>query len=324
MHVHELSDMSDLGEMKKADDDPQRQIVYLVQAPHASEEQDTIDLMQVARIIWAKRAWIAIFTLLVTASSVAYVLTATQWFRAQAVLIQRDAASGSRLASQLSQLGGLASLAGLSLGSSTSQEPLGTLKSWGFANRFILSNQLVEVLSAPRPLPPDEADRRKSITKLVDKFRRSVLSVAEDRKSGLITVSVRWKDPVVAAEWANKIADQINDELRAKTLEESTRNIKYLQAQLKATDAVSLQQAIGSLLETEMQKLMLAQGTDEYAFRVIDRAQPPAKPVKPRRTALVLTAFVFGLFGSVAASLLAAPVERLVTGLRGSTVGRTD
>jgi len=316
--------MSDLGETKRADDDRQRQVVYLVQPPQASGELDAIDLMQVAQIIWAKRAWIALFTLLVTASSVAYVLTATQWFRAQAVLIQRDAASGSRLASQLSQLGGLASLAGLSLGSSNTQEPLGTLKSWGFANRFILSNQLVEELSAPKPVPVEDADRQKHITKLVDRFRRSVLSISEDRKSGLITVAIRWKDPVIAANWANKIADQINDELRARTLEESTRNIEYLQAQLKTTGAVSLQQAIGSLLETEMQNLMLAQGTDEYAFRVIDRAQPPARPVKPRRTAFVLAAFIFGLFGSVAASLMAAPVAKLVAALRGSTDARAD
>ena len=316
--------MSDLDEIKKADDDRQRQVVYLVQPPQASRELDAIDLVQVARTIWSKRAWIALFTLLFTAASVAYVLTATEWFRAQAVLMQRDAASGSRLASQLSQLGGLASLAGLSLGSGNTQEPLGTLKSWGFANRFILGNQLVEELSAPKPVPVEEADRQKHITKLVDSFRRSVLSISEDRKAGLITVSIRWKDPVVAADWANKIADQINDELRAKTLEESTRNIEYLHAQLKTTDEVSLQQAIGSLLETEMQNLMLAQGTDEYAFRVIDRAEPPAKPVKPRRKALVLAAFVFGLFGSVAASLVAAPTARLVAALSGGTVARTD
>jgi uncharacterized protein involved in exopolysaccharide biosynthesis len=170
----------------------------------------------------------------------------------------------------------------------------------------------------------EEAARQKHITKLVDRFRRSVFSISEDRKSGLITVSIRWKDPVVAADWTNKIADQINEELRAKTLEESTRNIEYLHAQLKATDEVSLQQAIGSLLETEMQNLMLAQGTDEYAFRVIDRAEPPAKPVKPRRKALVLAAFVFGLFGSVAAALMAAPTARLVAALRGGTVARTD
>jgi uncharacterized protein involved in exopolysaccharide biosynthesis len=195
---------------------------------------------------------------------------------------------------------------------------MGTLKSWGFANRFIRQNQLVDILSAPKPLPGDEAARQKSITKLVDEFRRSVLSISEDRKTGLITVSIQWKDPVVAADWANKITDQINDELRARALEESTRNITYLQAQLKATDAVSLQQAIGSLLETEMQKLMLAQGTDEYAFRVIDRAQPPARPFKPRRTAFVLSAFIFGLFVAVAAALIAAPAARLVAGLRGN------
>jgi len=211
--------MTDLEE-RKTGHDHQRQVVYLAQPPYGSGEQDPIDLMQLARVIWAKRIWIAVFTFLVTAFSIGYVFSATQWYRAQVVLIPRDAASGSRLSSQLSQLGGLASLAGLSLGSHNTQEPLGTLKSWGFANRFILRNQLMEVLSAPRPFPAENEDQERTITKLVDEFRRSVLSVTEDRKSGLITVSIQWRDPVVAADWANKIAVQINDELRAKTLEE--------------------------------------------------------------------------------------------------------
>jgi len=315
--------MTDLDERKAGDDGQQGKVVYLVPSSYAPEDQDAIDVMQMARVIWAKRLWIALFTFLLTGLSVVYVLNATPWFAAQTVLIPRDAASGARLSSQLSQLGGLASLAGLNLGSNNTQEPIGTLKSWGFSQRFILGNQLGETLAAPKPYPVQGEDPQKATAKLVDEFKRSVLSITEDRKSGLITVSVQWKDPVIAADWANKIADQINNEMRQKALEESTRNIAYLRAQLQATDAISLQQAIGSLLEAEMQKLMLAQGTEEYAFRVIDRAQPPAKPAKPRRTAFVLATFFFGFFGSIAVALVAAPLMRLVSALRDGTVGRT-
>jgi len=308
--------MTDRKEGRLDQDCEKQKFVYLVQEPSALIDHDAIDLLELARVVWAKKIWIVLITLLVTGSSIAYVFNATEWFRAQAVLISRDSTSGSRLSSQLSQLGGLAGIAGLNLASSNVQEPLGTLKSWGFAHRFVVGNDLIAVLSSPSFFKELDEDPTKKVTRLVDEFRRSILSVTEDKKTGLVTVSVEWKDPVVAADWANKIADQINDELREKALNESTRNIAYLREQLKTTDAVSLQQAIGSLLESEMQKLMLAQGTDEYAFRVIDRAQPPAKRDRPKRTVLVLVAFFGGLFGSTIAMLMAAPLRKFLSGLR--------
>lgn len=47
------------------------------------------------------------------------------------------------------------------------------------------------------------------------------------------------------------------------------------------TNLVALQQAIGRLLENELQKLVLARGNEEFAFRVIDTAVAPRK--KPRK-----------------------------------------
>ena len=43
-----------------------------------------------------------------------------------------------------------------------------------------------------------------------------------------------------------------------------------------------------------MQKLMLARGNSEYAFRIIDRAEVPRAPSKPRVTLIVVVATVFG------------------------------
>ena len=37
------------------------------------------------------------------------------------------------------------------------------------------------------------------------KLSKSILSVVEDKKSGLINLSISWKDPEVAADWANDL-----------------------------------------------------------------------------------------------------------------------
>jgi uncharacterized protein involved in exopolysaccharide biosynthesis len=53
-------------------------------------------------------------------------------------------------------------------------------------------------------------------------------------------------------------------------------------------------------MESELQKLMLARGNEEFAFRVIDRAQVPNERFSPRRTLLVAMAtFVGGMMAVV-------------------------
>jgi succinate-semialdehyde dehydrogenase/glutarate-semialdehyde dehydrogenase len=82
--------------------------------------------------------------------------------------------------------------------------------------------------------------------------------------------------------------------LRAQALQDAQRNIKYLQGEIAATNVTSLQQAIGKVIESEMQKLLLARGNEEYAFKVIDKAVQPKKRDKPKRALVVLGAALGG------------------------------
>lgn len=289
-------------------------VVYVLQQPESATGQDEIDIEQLARVIWRRKWWIAGWTGLLTALAVVYVLVATEWYRAEAVLMPRDSGGSGGLSGQLAQLGGLASMAGITLGQQPSkQEPLGVLRSVGFARRFIEQNGLEAALSEEASKAPAlgaNAPKQK-IQQLIEIFRRSIFTVTEDKKTGLVTVTVEWKDPTVAANWANAIHRQLNEEVRQRALDESTRNVQYLQEQLERTEMVSLQQAIARLIESELQKLMLAQGTDEYAFRVIDDAQPPYKRSRPKRTALVLAAFLGGLLASTLAAMMFDPFKTL-------------
>jgi uncharacterized protein involved in exopolysaccharide biosynthesis len=96
--------------------------------------------------------------------------------------------------------------------------------------------------------------------------------------------------------------------MKVRALDESGRNIDYLREQLRKTDSVHLQEAISRLLEVEMQKVMLAQGADQYSFRVIDEAQPPVRRERPKRTIIVLFALVGSFF---LAALLAIALDPL-------------
>jgi uncharacterized protein involved in exopolysaccharide biosynthesis len=130
----------------------------------------------------------------------------------------------------------------------------------------------------------------------VKAFNTNIRSVTEDKKTGLVTLSIRWKDPETAANWANLLVERLNDRLRNQALAESERNVAYLQREIAASSVVSLQQSMGRVLEGEMQKLMLARGNEEFAFKVIDRAVPPKQRDAPKRTLIVLVSLLAGGF----------------------------
>ena len=197
------------------------------------------------------------------------------------------------MAGGLAQLGGLASLAGINLGAGGgSQNAVAVLKSKDFAREFISDKDLVPVLMSDRLTAQPPVDIRDA----VERFDKEVRAIGEDKKTGLLTLSITWTDPALATEWANELVRRANARLRAQALQEAERNIKYLQGEIAAPNVTSLQQAIGKVIESEMQKLLLARGNEEYAFKVIDKAVQPKKRAKPQRAIVVLIA---GLVGGV-------------------------
>jgi uncharacterized protein involved in exopolysaccharide biosynthesis len=107
-------------------------------------------------------------------------------------------------------------------------------------------------------------------------------------------VYINWKDPEVAAKWANDYVALCNELMRARALEETSRNIKYLNEQIASTNIVEMQRVMYELVENETQTLMLANAREEYAFSVIDPAVAPEERVSPQRRVMVMIGLVLG------------------------------
>jgi uncharacterized protein involved in exopolysaccharide biosynthesis len=119
------------------------------------------------------------------------------------------------LNSALGQLGGLAALAGFSPGSSdaATEEALAVLKSRQFTDRFIADLNLMPALFESRwdaqarawkpnkNGPPTQAQAFRAFSRL--------RSIVEDKKTGLITINVDWRDRKEAALWANELATRL-------------------------------------------------------------------------------------------------------------------
>jgi uncharacterized protein involved in exopolysaccharide biosynthesis len=72
-----------------------------------------------------------------------------------------------------------------------------------------------------------------------------------------------------------------------------------LDGQLANISVMEIRNSIYALMESEIKKQMLARGSDEYALKVIDPAQPPEKAASPQRILWALFGLCLGLLLSL-------------------------
>ena len=276
---------------------------------------DDIDLRAVVKTVWAGRWLIGIVMVIALIAGAAYAYFATPWYKADIVL--SPVVKKTSLSSGLAQLGGLASLAGIDVPSANTGEPVAVLKSKILVEEFITDNDLLTQLLSEEWDPATHdwkekaGDRRPDLRDGVKYFDERVRTVVDDKKTGLVTLSIRWKDPRQAADWGNQLVRRVNDRLRSEAIRESESSIQYLQKELIGTTVFSLQQSIGRVLESEMQKMALARSKEEFAFKVIDPAKAPKRPVWPRRLVVLVLAGFLGLILGAVIVLVRAPAGRL-------------
>lgn len=254
---------------------------------------EEIRLGELFRIIW-RRKWIILSgTVVFGAAAALAAYLAPKKYEADIVLSPVSSSPGNGqlggLSSLASQFGGIASLAGLQLGGdSRKAETLAVLQSQALTEKYIADNHLLPVLFSKlwdpvhRSWKVSDPKQTPTLWTANEFFRGKIRTVVLDPKTGLVTMSITWTDPALASEWANGLVRMTNDYLREKAINESERNITYLTDQAAKTDVVGVRQAIYSILQNEINKVMLARGSDEYALKVVDPASPPERPSSPR------------------------------------------
>lgn len=243
---------------------------------------------ETVRLLWSRRLLLACCALVLGIVAATTVQFLPREYEAKVLLVPVNTSEEGQLgglSSLASQFGGLASLAGLSLeGNSKKAQFVAVLQSEALTQKYIADNNLLPVLYAKKWDPVGNRWRvtdQKKIPTLWQAnryFDKGVRTVATDQKTGLVTLTITWTNPRLAAQWANGLVKMANDYLRDKAIAESERNIAYLTDQATKTDQVGVKDVIYTILQTEISKVMLARGNDQYAFTVIDPAFVPERP----------------------------------------------
>jgi uncharacterized protein involved in exopolysaccharide biosynthesis len=260
---------------------------------------EDISVSAIIQILWRGK-WLILGTVVVVVSlGFAYCLYARPAFTASVAILP---ASSGDMSSRLARLSGVAGLLGVDLGAgSSTQQPFAVLRSADLARQFIQKHDLTAQFArdpgatkVPGTGQSPARDSQFALESAVTAFRENVLSFTEDRKTGVTKVGVTWKDPAIAAGWANDYVGLANERLRLERLAETDANIDYLRRELAATTMPAIQQALGRVLESEMQTALLARAKKDFAFTIVDSAVPPLYRSSPKRRIILLACFLAG------------------------------
>jgi uncharacterized protein involved in exopolysaccharide biosynthesis len=284
---------------------------------------DAINAREMLATVRARRWWVIGSVLFFSVAFTAAALIMTPVYRAKAILIPSNTTQESGIGgggSPLGQLGGLASLAGVEIGSkgSPTDEALAVLKSREFTERFINDRHLLPVLFAKKwdavtGTWRGGADHQPTPGRVYNYFNEKIRWVEQDKKTGLITVQIDWKGRLESAQWANELVQQVNQEMRTRAIAEADASLGFLEKELQTASVVPVRDAVARLMETQVKKRMLANVTQQYVFRIVDHALPSDvdDPLRPKKLLMFVGGPLVGLImGILAVLVVGAPRPR--------------
>lgn len=279
--------------------------------------------------LWNDRWRIALVSATFGALGLLYGLTATPIYRATALVAPAESIA-DELPSGLGGLGGLSALAAFRLGASNEKVELAkeVLRSRTFLETFLgkRPERLPELLavdawdeetgtlSFKTALYDPEAqrwlrdpERFPSVVPLVQEAHPRFLSrleLSDDRGSGFFEISFNHESPVVAQAWVQALIKEVNDVLREEEVAQAERSVAYLDEQIRGTSVESVRQNLFTLMQSQIEKKMLAQTSAEYILRTVDPAYEPLEKSNLATVLLLLLSLVLGTMFGVALSIL--------------------
>ena len=281
---------------------------------------DEIDLRELFTAIWQGKWLIISITALFAVASVVYAINQPNIYKSEVLLAPAEKEDSGGLAGLAGQFGGLASLAGVSLGSGAidkTQMALEILKSRKFTSEFIekhntlpdlmaaeswnmqtntvmydneiydaQNNNWVRNVKAPFKPKPSMQEAFKVFSKII--------SASTDKETGMVRISIEHVSPYVAQQWVQWLVEDINQTMKWLDVKEATESTEFLTNQIEQTNIADIRAVLYNLVEEQTKTIMFAKVRDEYVFKTIDAALVPEEKFKPKRVLICVLGVLLG------------------------------
>jgi len=275
-----------------------------------SPDEDEINLLDLLIVLAKHKKRIIGVTFAAALLAVGYSLSLPNIYTSSTKILPPQQSQSSASA-MLSQLGGLAGMAGSSLGIKNPND---------LYVAMLKSRSVMEKIA--RRFDLQKIYEQKTLTEILSALDGS--TVISSGKDGVITVEVSDKDPQLAANMANAFIEELNKLMQTYSLTDASQKRTFFDQQLrqakdKLTDAelvldktpntslkyldavrnLKYQEAVWEILAKQFEMAKLDEAKDFPLIQVLDKATPPEKKSKPKRSVIVMLATLVAFFLAV-------------------------
>jgi len=265
------------------------------------DRSDELSIIELWKVLVEYKLLVIVFIILTTLGAIYHFSTLPTVYKAEVLMTPASGGGGGGLSNKL---GGLASLAGVSLGGGSAagvdaDQALARLKTRKFLINHIQEKNLKPILFANQW---NKAEKRwiNQEPSDIDAFELlSSLLTVEQHKNGLISLFVEWRNKSSLnklAGIANDVVSSINFRAKQRAIQEARNSILFLEKELERTNLINSQTVLYNLIEQQMGKIMMANIKDEFVFKVIDPAIIPRRAEDKPKTMIILIGIALGIF----------------------------
>jgi len=284
-------------------------------------DEDEINLLDLLIVLAKHKKRIIGLTIAAALLAIGYALSLPNIYTATTKILPPQQSQSSASA-MLSQLGGLAGMAGSSLGiKNPSDLYIAMLKSRSLMEKLVKRLDLQKVY------------KQETFNGTLKALEGSM--VVSSDKGGFIIVEVSDKDPQLAANLANAFVEELDKLLHTYSLTDASQKRTFFDQQLrqakdKLTDAelvldktpntslkyldalrnLKYQEAVWEILAKQFEMAKLDEAKDFPLIQVLDKAMPPEKKSKPKRSTIVMLATLAAFFLAVILAFISEALAR--------------
>lgn len=295
-----------------------------------SRDDDEIDLRELFSALWRGKFLIMLCMIAAIVLASFYLRSAERKYTVTYVftpVVSDDSAPN------LSSLGGLASLAGVSLPSSSS----GDFKTFKYLLKseevaaFVLTDEaLVQEIfanewdaeSASYQRPPDGqyTPYIRSLNLLLtgamqsayvepnaarlSNWMKDAFTASEDRDTGFLTLSSETTSPNMMLELMERVTTETDRLLKERYIQTSKKTVGFYEQQLSKARAREHREALAKLIAQEDQKLMLASKGSFFVAKPLTSPSVSLHPTSPKTSLVLALSVVLGVFFGAALVLI--------------------
>ncbi|MEL0633137.1 LPS O-antigen length regulator [Pseudoalteromonas carrageenovora] len=271
------------------------------------------ELSEIVASIWSFKIYIFAICFVCAVTSFFIAINTPNSFRAETLLAPTQLLQGQ--SSQMdSQLGGLASLAGL--GDLTDDDfktevaqakmltkefvykfikkydlvaPLVAAERWDEGNQsFIYNAEIYDAENATFLLPEDINPYWLAFKE----FEKNLL--IDKEKNGLVRISYEHISPLLAQQIVTNLVKDINAQMQSYDIEQADKSIQYLTEKLTQTRIADMEAVFYRLIEEQTKTKMLTEIKSEYIFTTLDPAIIPEEKSGPKRAFIIIVSTLLG------------------------------